>query len=350
MTIIIAGRIRNVSGKSSLIGAFCARSSACLAAPLPHVDREIAKGLPDRDAHRLALDDRLDERAHGHAPVRPLEHVFSASVIVSPIDCSPSVRRNSEPSGSRTRRLADLQRTAEPDAGLDRRDEQVDELGHLVVDLRRALPCLPLDERLREDDPDPACDQDAQDPDDPDPAAEKEEEEHRRAEARPPQGAIPEATDLRAVRQLHLERKRPAVAAHTQRDHAPGRRLSNHSAQLRAALHTRAIHRKDDVMFLEPGFARGSVLIDHGHFHAALILEFQGRQALGSDVGDIDAHVRAGAFLVAGKAGVGGHAERYVPPSRSSAGHSEEYAGTVRTSRTSRDSRMDGRMGNLQQS
>ncbi len=45
----------------------------------------------------------------------------------------------------------------------------------------------------------------------------------------------------------------------------------DHAAQLLDALHIGTIHRKDDIMFLQPSFSGGRILIDHGHFHALLV-------------------------------------------------------------------------------
>src|SRR5262245_23621645 len=107
------------------------------------------------------------------------------------------------------------------------------------------------------------------------------------------------------IGELYLERKWLAVAAHAQRNNAPWGGLANHSPELRAALHVCTIHAEDHIVLFQSGLARGRVLVDHRHFNAALVLEFEGRESLGSDIRDVDAHVCACALLVGGKARVG---------------------------------------------
>ena len=75
----MAGKMRKMSGKSILIGAFCARSSADALRRLRISIGEVAHDLPDRDAERLALDDRAHEHAHPGVSAR-LEQVLQRLV------------------------------------------------------------------------------------------------------------------------------------------------------------------------------------------------------------------------------------------------------------------------------
>src|SRR4029077_16401381 len=80
MTTNRAGKIMKTSGKSILIGAFCACCSAaarrrlrisiarlgrvCPPPPCAHLDREAPQNLPHRDTEQLALHHRARERLH----------------------------------------------------------------------------------------------------------------------------------------------------------------------------------------------------------------------------------------------------------------------------------------------
>src|SRR5215210_3039923 len=95
------------------------------AAPLAHLHREHSHDLADRDAERLALDDRAHERAHRRR-LRADEHVLQrlgrgkAHVLL--------LERQPHLLAHRTlQALArQLQRSREAEAGFDRHHEQVD--------------------------------------------------------------------------------------------------------------------------------------------------------------------------------------------------------------------------------
>ena len=82
------------------------------------------------------------------------------------------------------------------------------------------------------------------------------------------------------VGQLHLHGHRLAVAAQAERDHAAGRRLVDHPAQLRPALDRRAIHAENDVVLLDARLARRSILVDHRHLDALFFFQFRVRPAV----------------------------------------------------------------------
>src|ERR1700757_5272900 len=60
---------------------------------------------------------------------------------------------------------------------------------------------------------------------------------------------------LVTIRKLHLQRHRLAVAAYAQRDDPASGSFANHAPQLRAALHVRAVHAEDDIMFSQSSLA-----------------------------------------------------------------------------------------------
>ena len=74
----------------------------------------------------------------------------------------------------------------------------------------------------------------------------------------------------------------------------------DHPAQLCSAFDRRSIHRQDDVVLLDASFAGRSILVDHRHFYTLFLFQFQGGQALGGDVRNIDAEVRSRAAVLAG--------------------------------------------------
>ena len=55
----------------------------------------------------------------------------------------------------------------------------------------------------------------------------------------------------------------------------------DHAAQLLHAFDFRAIQAQDHVVLFDAGFARWSILIDHGHFHALFIFQVERAQAVG---------------------------------------------------------------------
>ena len=133
-TTNMAGKIRSTSGKTILIGAFCARSSAAALRRLRISSDEVPHHLADRDAERLALDDRANEHAHARG-VRARVRFSSVCEVERPMFCSCRVSRISSPSGPAISLGGEPHRAGEADAGLDRDDQQVDQLRQLVVDL-----------------------------------------------------------------------------------------------------------------------------------------------------------------------------------------------------------------------
>ena len=77
--------------------------------------------------------------------------------------------------------------------------------------------------------------------------------------------------------------------------YASRRSFADHAVQLRLAFDGRPVHGENDVVLLDAGFARGSVLIHHGHFHTLFFLQLQSAQAVGSDIHNVHAKVGAGA-------------------------------------------------------
>ena len=141
-----AGMIRKRIGKRIFTGAFCARSSAVGPLPLPELDREVPHDLARRDAHRLALRDRAREHAHARrvdAREEVLERLDEREAHVLLLQRQAHLGRE---------RLLDLrrgepQRLREAEAGLERDDEEVDQVGQPALDLVAALPRARVDDR-----------------------------------------------------------------------------------------------------------------------------------------------------------------------------------------------------------
>src|SRR5206468_8580947 len=103
-------------------------------APLPHLEGLIPHDLPDRDAERLSLCDRTDERAHcwarrSVAPILQRLGAGEAHVLL--------LQRQAELLAERAFHAfaGDPHRAREPDAGLDGDHQEVDKFRELVVDL-----------------------------------------------------------------------------------------------------------------------------------------------------------------------------------------------------------------------
>ena len=75
------------------------------------------------------------------------------------------------------------------------------------------------------------------------------------------------------ISKLNLQRERLAVTADSQRDDPARGCFADHAPQLCATFDLASIHAEDDVVFFQPRLARRSILIDHGDFHTALILQ-----------------------------------------------------------------------------
>src|SRR5436305_1370473 len=121
-----------------------------LAPAPPHLVREVAHDLADRDAERLALDDRADEGAHrGRVDAREHAHQRLLDRETHPL----FLQRQRELVTERTFHAprGHLQRADETHAGLDGDDEQVDQLRQLVVDLVEPAVGLVLDELERQE-------------------------------------------------------------------------------------------------------------------------------------------------------------------------------------------------------
>ena len=96
-----------------------------------------------------------------------------------------------------------------------------------------------------------------------------------------------------AVGELGLQRESLAIAADPDRYHAPRGYFTDHPPQLLHALDLLAVDAQDDVVFLEARLSRGSILVDHGHFDAALFLQLQGPKAVRGDVTRVHAQIRS---------------------------------------------------------
>ena len=93
----IAGKMKITVGKSILIGAFIALSSAA-AWRWARVGGLHAEDAAERDAELVGLDDRADEAETSGVSTRSASF-FSASWRVSPMRISPSASANSSASG-----------------------------------------------------------------------------------------------------------------------------------------------------------------------------------------------------------------------------------------------------------
>ena len=103
------------------------RVAALLA--LAHLEREVPHDLAGRDAHRLALCDRCAQNMRTPGVSTRCRRFSSASTSVRPMFCSWSVSRTSEASGSLIFVAGEPQRLREAQAGLERHDEEVDQVG-----------------------------------------------------------------------------------------------------------------------------------------------------------------------------------------------------------------------------
>ena len=138
----MAGKMRKTSGNSILIGAFCAISSAAALRRFRISSAIVPHDVAHRDAERLALDDRAREErdaARVGALLEVHERLVDGQAHVLLLQRQPQLlaERAADPVGCRPH----CRREAE--AGLDRDDEEVDQLGQLVLDLVVALPDPP---------------------------------------------------------------------------------------------------------------------------------------------------------------------------------------------------------------
>src|SRR5450631_2473802 len=74
------------------------------------------------------------------------------------------------------------------------------------------------------------------------------------------------------VRKLRLESARLAIAADFDVDHATAGNFADHAPQLLHTFDFLSIDAQDDVVLFDAGLSSRSVLVHHGHFHAALLL------------------------------------------------------------------------------
>src|SRR5262249_48096975 len=99
--------------------------------------------------------------------------------------------------------------------------------------------------------------------------------------------------DLGAIGKLHADLDRVAIAADPERHRASRRSLADDPPQLFLAFYWGAVDFQNDVVFLHAGFACRGVLVHHGHFHAALLLQLQRADAICGDVLNVHAQIRA---------------------------------------------------------
>ncbi len=102
------------------------------------------------------------------------------------------------------------------------------------------------------------------------------------------------------VRQLHLDGHWLAIPAQAETHYAAGRHFVDHPPQLCATLDRRAIHGENNVVLLDAGFARRSVLVDHGYLNAFFLFQLQRAQPLRSHIRDVDPKIGTGAAVFAG--------------------------------------------------
>ena len=146
---MIAGKMRKTSGKRSLIGIFCAFSSATAFRRLRISVARFRMVCRDRDAELLALGERADEHAHVRR-VGPLTEAGDrledgeahALLLKRQPDLLPE--RVLEPLGG------DAHRGEDAETRFDRDDQQVDHVRHLAVDLLEALTHRAVDVHHRE--------------------------------------------------------------------------------------------------------------------------------------------------------------------------------------------------------
>ena len=145
MTTNRAGKIMKTSGKSILIGAFCACCSAAARRRFRISIARLRRICADRDAEQLALHhrarERLDRRSRAAA-----DHVLErldrreAHPLLLEHDPQLVAERSLHPLAG------ELERGAEAESRLDRDDEQVDQLGHAAIDPVQPGLGTPLDD------------------------------------------------------------------------------------------------------------------------------------------------------------------------------------------------------------
>ena len=145
-----AGMIRKRIGKRIFTGAFCARSSDSSPLTLPQLEREVPHDLARRDAHRLALGDRAREHAYAgrvDAGEQVLERLDERQAHVLLLQRQPNLgrraARGSSPAG-------ETERLREAEAGLERHDEEVDQVGKAALDLLAPLLRARVDDEHRQ--------------------------------------------------------------------------------------------------------------------------------------------------------------------------------------------------------
>ena len=120
------------------------------AAALAELDREVPHDLAGRDAHRLALGDRA--REHPHAG-----RVDAAEEVLERLDEREAhvllLQRQAHLAGERLLdlRRGEPQRLREAEACLERHDDEVDQVGQVLLDLVAALAALRVDEHRRDE-------------------------------------------------------------------------------------------------------------------------------------------------------------------------------------------------------
>ena len=132
MTMKSAGKMKSAVGKSILIGAFAASSSAS-ERRRREVVGQVAQRLAERETELLALDQRPDERGH-LGRVEALGHALERTL--APLADAKLRQDERELVGERAARGLDepRDRPVEPEPGLDRDGKQVECVRQVLVD------------------------------------------------------------------------------------------------------------------------------------------------------------------------------------------------------------------------
>ena len=144
MTMKSAGKMKKMSGKSILIGIFCARSSAIALRRLRISTERLRIVVPMETPRRSPCVIDADEDPH----VRGVTATTEALDRLTDGEAHPLLlQREPKLLAERVGHAlgGDPHRREDSETGLDRHDEQVDHVRHLLVDELHALASLELD-------------------------------------------------------------------------------------------------------------------------------------------------------------------------------------------------------------